>query len=133
MRSLGNVWLVAGLLVAPLFAHHSFAAEFDAAKPVVLKGAVTKLEWTNPHAHFFIDVKDETGKVTNWDLETGSPNALQRAGWGRNSLKIGDQLTVNGFLAKDGSKLANARTVHFADGRNVFAGSSGDGVPNAEK
>jgi hypothetical protein len=115
-----------GLLLAamPALAHHSFAAEYDAAKPVTLKGTVTKVEWMNPHARFYIDVKDDGGAVTNWEFELGSPNGLMRAGWTRNSLKQGDEVTVNGSLAKDGSHLANARTVVLADGRKVFAGSS---------
>lgn len=116
-----------GLLVAsaPGIAHHSFAAEYDASKPITLKGAVTKIEWTNPHARFYIDVKDDKGTVTNWNLELASPNVLTRQGWTRKSLEVGDQITVEGSLAKDGSKMANARVVTLANGKRVFAGSSG--------
>lgn len=112
------------LCTVPMLAHHSFAAEYDSAKPVTLTGIVTKVEWMNPHARFYIDVKDEKGEMNNWELELGSPNGLMRQGWTRNSLKKGDQVTITGSLAKDGSKLANARTVKLADGRSVFAGSS---------
>jgi hypothetical protein len=123
---------IVGLLVlVPLvFAHHSFEAEYDADKPITLKGTVTKVEWTNPHARFYIDVKDESGNVINWNLELASPNGLMRQGWTRNSLKVGDVVTVTGSQAKDASRLANARTVTLADGRKVFAGSSGDGGPS---
>ena len=116
-----------GLVVAsaPGIAHHSFAAEYDASKPITLKGAVTKIEWTNPHARFYIDVKDDKGSVTNWNLELASPNVLTRQGWTRKSLEVGDQITVEGSLAKDGSKMANARVVTLANGKRVFAGSSG--------
>src|SRR5215469_2066055 len=119
---LGAMGLLLGAL--PVLAHHSFAAEYDAAKPVTLTGSVTKVEWMNPHARFYIDVKDDQGKVTNWEFELGSPNGLMRAGWTRNSLKQGDTVTVSGSLAKDGSNLANARSVTLADGKKVFAASS---------
>jgi hypothetical protein len=118
---------VLGLLAvsAPVLAHHSFAAEFDSSKPLKLTGTVTKLEWTNPHTWFFIDVKGEDGKVTNWGFEMGSPNGLMRAGWTRNSMKAGDLVTVEASRAKDGSNNANARTVTLeATGKILFAASS---------
>jgi len=121
-----------GLLISavPAVAHHSFEAEYDSKKPVEVKGTVTKMEWMNPHARFYVDVKDENGKVTNWNFELGSPNVLKRQGWARDSLKVGDMVTVEGYLAKDGSNLANARRVTLADGRKVFNGSAaGEGGP----
>ena len=111
------------IAVAPAIAHHAFAAEYDANKPVTLKGKVTKFEWTNPHARFYVDVKDPDGTVVNWNLELASPNVLVRQGWTRQSLKIGDEITVTGSSAKDGSKMANARNVTLAGGKRVFAGS----------
>jgi len=119
--------------IAPLLAHHSFAAEFDSKKPVELKGTLVELEWVNPHAWIHMDVTDESGKVTRWDCELGSPNLLMRNGWRKDVLKKGDVIIVSGAQAKNASNLASARTVTFVDGKRVFnAGSSGEpGSPGA--
>jgi hypothetical protein len=135
MRTGISVWfgLVLVLASSDVRAHHSFAAQYDADKPVTLVGTVTKVEWTNPHARFYIDVKDDKGVVTNWNLELASPNVLRRNGWARTSLNVGDEVTVEGSLAKNGTKMANARVVKLADGRQVFAGSSGGDAPPPPK
>jgi hypothetical protein len=127
--------LIAGLaiaLTAHLGAHHAFAAEFDRDKPITLTGSVTRLEWTNPHARIYIDVKDKDGKVVNWDFELGPPNGLMRRGWNRNSLRQGHVVTIEGFLSKLAPNVANARTVKLPDGRQVFAGSSFDAGPTED-
>jgi hypothetical protein len=123
-----------GLMMAavPGFAHHSFSAEYDRSKPITLKGSVTKVEWMNPHARFYVDVKDDGGKVTNWEFELGSPNGLMRQGWTRNSLKVGDVVQVNGSRAKDGSNLVNASNVAFEDGKRVLGGASSADDPNTK-
>jgi hypothetical protein len=113
----------------PMVAHHSFAAEFDSAKTIKLTGTVTKIEWMNPHAYFYIDVMGDGGKVANWGLEMGSPNGLMRQGWTRNSMKIGDTVVVEGSAAKDGSLIGNARNVTLSDGKRLFAASSQQVTP----
>jgi hypothetical protein len=131
--------LVAGLLMIGLTAsidvgaHHSFAAEFDGNKPVRLVGTITRIEWTNPHSYFYLDVKNSKGIVASWGCEAGNPGALSRRGWKRGDIKIGDTLIVDGFLAKDGSHLIDARRVTLPDGRTVFGGSPGDGGPENDK
>ena len=116
-----------------LSAHHSFAAEFDATKPVTLQGTVTKLEWANPHIWVYLDVKDSAGALQHWQCEGGPPNTLTRNGWGVNSLKPNDEVTIEGVLAKDGSNTCNARLVKLPNGRSVFAGSSGGDNPPPPK
>jgi hypothetical protein len=129
----GTPGLVVAFLVAALcgvgavaaFAHHSFPAQYDGTKRTVLTGYVTKVEWRNPHVYFYLDVEDESGTIENWAFEMGAPNGLQRQGWNRSSMKLGDVLEVEGSLARDGSNLVNASTVKFAEtGQRLFAGSS---------
>ena len=134
IRNLFVAAAAAGLMAptVPVRAHHAFAAEYDADKPITLTGTVTKLEWLNPHARIYIDVKDESGKVVNWDCELGPPNGLMRRGWNRNSLKAGHVVTITGFRSKLSPTNANARTVKLPDGRQVFAGSSFDTGPASE-
>jgi hypothetical protein len=126
---------LAGLLVsaaAPMLAHHSFAAEFDDTKKVMLKGSVVKVEWQNPHIWLYVDAKDESGKTSRWQCEGGPPNTLTRNGWTKNALKEGDAITIDGRMAKDGTNTCNARSVTLPDGRIVFAGSAEDGGPKAK-
>lgn len=106
-------------------AHHSFAAQYDRDKPITLKGSVTRLEWANPHVYFYIDVTDAGGATASWAIEGQAPSILYRAGWRKDSTKYGDIVTVNGFLAKDGSKLVNMQSAVLADGRNLFVGQKG--------
>jgi hypothetical protein len=121
-----SVLMLAG---APVVAHHAFAAEFDGAKPVTLKGTVIKMEWVNPHAWLHMEVKGPDGKAVAWAVEGGAPNALLRRGWNKNSVPPGTQLTVEGFRAKDGSNRANGREATLANGQKLFIGSSGTGAP----
>jgi hypothetical protein len=122
-------WVATGALflaaAGPMLAHHSFSAEYDSAKKITVKGIVTKVDWMNPHVYFYLDVTDEAGNVVNWAFEMGPPNGLQRSGWTRNTMKVGDEVVVEGTLAKDGSKQANARSVTMAStGKKLGAASS---------
>jgi hypothetical protein len=121
--------IIALAAAVPMLAHHSFAAEFDASKAVRLTGTLTKIEWTNPHSYFYIDVKDEKGQIANWGCEGAGPGALSRRGFKRGDIKIGDTLVVDGYRAKDGSRLIDARRVTLPDGRNIYGGTPGDGGP----
>jgi hypothetical protein len=125
----GAALLVAAAAV-PVIAHHSFAAEFDAKRPVKMTGTVVKMEWINPHSWIHIDVKKADGKVERWMVEGGAPNALLRRGWNKNSLPEGTEIVVEGFQAKDGSNRANGRDITFPDGKKLFVGSSGIGAPD---
>jgi hypothetical protein len=124
--------IAAGLAVAPIQAHHSFAAEYDANQPLVIKGAVNHVDWVNPHSWVYVDVTGPDGKVTTWKCETAPPNGLFRRGWTKSSLKKGEIVSVDGYRAKDGTPTMNARSVLLSDGRRMFAGSSGDGAPIRE-
>lgn len=133
-RSIGAFWrllLPLWVLVVPLYSHHSFGAEYDADKPITLTGVITKIEWTNPHSHFFMDVKDDKGNVANWKFEGYPPVVLYRTGWKRDvTMKAGDTVTVSGWRARDGTNWAHSRQVTFADGMKLFFGppsGTGDG------
>ena len=130
LNTVALVILGMGTLLTPIMAHHSFSAEYDGKKPVTLKGTVTKVDWMNPHVYFYLDVEDDSGNVTNWSLEMGPPNGLQRSGWTRNTMKVGDVVVVEGTLAKDGAKQANARSVTLAStGKRLGAASSEGNIP----
>jgi hypothetical protein len=126
---------VATLLLVPasLWAHHAFAAEFDAAKPVSLKGKVVKMDWINPHAWIHIEVKETDGKVTKWMIEAAAPNAMLRRGFNQDSLPIGTEIVVAGFRAKDGANRANGSSITYPDGKKLFIGSSGTGAPEEQE
>src|SRR5207253_445138 len=137
MRATQVVMAAAGvgmMLVAPLRAHHAFSAEFDGNTPVTLKGAVSKIEWINPHSWLYIDVKDPTtGNVVSWKVEMGAPNQLLRQGWNKSSLPVGAEVLVEGYRAKNGSDIANGGSVTFADGRKLMVRSPGTGAPDDKK
>jgi hypothetical protein len=124
--------LGAVLSLAPASAHHSFSAMYDLKRPVKVSGSVTKVDWRNPHVYFYLDATDATGKVLSYAIEVATPNQLQRNGWKRDSLKIGDKVSVEGFLARDGSLHLNGRSIVMPDGRKVFSGSAdgGPGTPD---
>lgn len=125
-RGIATLFTAIALLASglSLAAHHSFAAQYDANKPITLKGGITRIEWANPHIYFYIDVADSGGAMVQWAIEGGAPSTLYRAGWRKDSAKVGDVVTVNGFLARDGSKLVNMQRALLADGRNLFVGNS---------
>jgi hypothetical protein len=129
MKRMLLVAIAIGLSSAQLVAHHSFAAEFDASKAVRITGTLTKVEWTNPHIYFYLDAKDEQGNPVRWTCESGAPGALSRRGFKRGDLKLGDTIVVDGYRAKNGSNLMDARRVTLADGRIVSGASAGDGGP----
>ena len=132
MTSIFPVSAAALLLTAtPIFAHHSFSMEFDSSQPVSLKGVVKKIDWRNPHSYFYVDVKDQQGKVTTWTFETAGPAGLLKSGWHRDSVRIGDQVTVSGYRARSAANIGSARALVLKDGQRLSAGSAYDGGPGS--
>jgi hypothetical protein len=132
MRTLvAGIGLLLGAM--PMWAHHSFASEFDVTKPLVLRGTVTKMDWINPHAWIHLDVKNPDGTVTSWLIEAGAPNGLLRRGFTKRSLPPGTEIVIEGWQAKDASLRANGSNITFPDGKKLFVGSTGTGAPNEEK
>lgn len=125
------VWL--SLAALPASAHHAFSAEFDAKRPVTLRGTVVKVEWINPHSWFHVDVKTPDGRVQRWMVEAGNPNNLFRRGWSKDVISPGMEIVIDGYQAKDASRRANGRDLTFPDGRKLFMGSSGTGAPRDGK
>ena len=115
--------------ITPLFAHHAFTAEFDANQPIKLNGTISKMEWVNPHSWIYLDVKNNDGSVTTWAVEAGAPNAMSRRGWNMNSIKVGTEVVIDGYRAKNGQNIANGKDVTLPDGRKLFVGSTGTGAP----
>ena len=133
-----HLWIITAAaallaLAVPAVAHHSFAAEFDAERPVTVKGTVTKMDWVNPHSWIYVDVKDQSGKVVNWRFEMGPPNALLRMGWRKDSVPAGTAVEIQGFRAKSGEPVANAKQVRLPDGRELFSGGSAPVLPGAQE
>jgi hypothetical protein len=126
---MASVAVLVGATAGPTFAHHAFSTEFDANKPVKLKGTVTRMDWINPHSWIYVDVKKDDGTVEKWMIEGGAPNAMFRRGFKKDSLPIGTEIVIDGFLARDGTNKANGRELTFTDGRRLFVGSSGTGAP----
>ena len=135
MRIQLSIALTLGLVasVAPVWAHHSFEAEFDLARPVHLVGKVTSMEWINPHSWIHVDVADANGTVTNWMIECGSPNIMLRRGFTKRSLEVGTEITVQGYQAKNGQNKANGSSVTFQDGKKLFVGGSNPDIPEDQK
>jgi hypothetical protein len=128
-----SVAALVGAAAGPAFAHHAFSTEFDASKPIKLKGTVTRMDWINPHSWIYVDVKKDDGTVEKWMIEGGAPNAMFRRGFKKDSLPVGTEIVIDGFLARDGSNKANGRELTFTDGRRLFVGSSGTGAPEDGK
>ena len=128
-----NKLVLLAISVAPIFAHHAFSAEYDANQPITLKGSLTKVEWTNPHGWIYVNTKDDNGKVVNWAIEFGSPNAMLRRGLRKTDFPEGIEVLIKGYRAKNGTPTVNGTSVKLPDGRNLLVGSSGTGAPDPQQ